>query len=239
LGEGGTADSSASGGALSGTGAAAAGEGADCSSAGQTPSTCGGSATGGTSAGEAGAAGAAPADACDGKCSLDEQCVNARCISQSGCNDGTREGFVDRVFFPAIAGCHASWSMSSMRAPKTGERCGKGLRACQVPADACGKGWHVCAAPPYGPADVSAKVTADDCLAQNGSFAAAVGDVQCEPCTPSGDGAACCGTTCVQQNGDCIYPDKTAWFGVISNHKNTCAEIESFNPLGGVLCCRD
>jgi hypothetical protein len=155
----------------------------------------------------------------------------------SGCSDGTREGFTAPGAYPAIAGCGANWPMGSLRAPKTGVPCGHGLGTCATPADACGTGWHVCATPPYGPTDVSARATAAECLAQPGSFAIAVGDQRCDPCTVDGDGAACCGNGCVQQNGSCIYPNMTAWVGVIGGHKNVCTAIESNGR--GVLCCLD
>ncbi len=71
-----------------------------------------------------------------------------------GCADGTREGFVDAVEFPAIAGCAASWDGTpSLRAPGTGGSCGYSVDAagtrtseakCQAPRDACATGWHIC-----------------------------------------------------------------------------------------------
>lgn len=159
-------------------------------------------------------------------------------VSDIGCSDGTREGFVDRAKFPTIAGCEAVWPESSMRSLKGGVACGNSLRSCAVPADACAVGWHVCAAPPYGPADVSSKITITDCLAQTGEFAMAVGDQQCDPCDVTGYGAACCGTICVQQNGSCVFPGQTAWFGVIDGHDNLCSDIIANHLSQGVMCCR-
>jgi hypothetical protein len=159
-------------------------------------------------------------------------------VSDIGCSDGTREGFVDRVTFPTIAGCGAVWPESSMRSPKNGAPCGNSLGSCAVPANACAVGWHVCGTPPYGPADVSSKISAAQCVAQTGEFAMAVGDQQCEPCDITGNGAACCGTICVQQNGSCVFPSQTPWFGVIDGHDNLCSDIIADHLSQGVLCCR-
>jgi hypothetical protein len=43
----------------------------------------------------------------------------------------------------------------------------------------------------------------------------------------------------VQQNGNCIYPGMTAWFGVYNGYKNVCGAIESDLVQRGVMCCRD
>lgn len=172
-------------------------------------------------------------------CTADELCQAGKCVSTSGCSDGSREGFAVAGAYLSIAGCAARWPLGSMRTPKTGAACGVGLADCAVPADACGKGWHVCAAPPYGPAELKARASAAECLAQPGAYAAAVGDQSCEPCSLDGAGAACCGRECVQQNGSCIYPEMTAWFGVINGHTNLCADIESTVSTRGVLCCLD
>ena len=171
-------------------------------------------------------------------CAEDEACEAGACVSLSGCSDGTREGFLPASRWPHLAGCTAKWPRSSLRAPKTGAVCGFELGECQVPADACGKGWHVCAMPPFGPAEVSEQATAEECAAQPGAFVAAVGDQMCEPCSEQGSGAACCGARCVQQNGSCIYPGMTAWFGVYNNHINRCGDIESNLVQRGILCCR-
>ena len=172
-------------------------------------------------------------------CTADELCQAGKCISTSGCSDGSREGFAVAGAYLSIAGCAARWPLGSMRALKTGVRCGVGLSDCAVPADACGLGWHVCAAPPYGPGEVKARASAVECLAQPGAYAAAVGDQACDPCSIDGAGAACCGRDCVQQNGSCIYPEMTAWFGVINGHTNLCGDIESTISTRGVLCCLD
>lgn len=193
-----------------------------------------GEATGGQ-AGAGGAGGEAPSSGCVG----DFRDVGGKCVSISGCSDGTREGFAPASTWPNIAGCTATWPRSSLRAPKTGASCGFERGACPAPADACGEGWHVCALPPFGPTEVSAQLTAEQCAAQSGAYVAAVGDQHCEPCSDAGDGAACCGASCVQQNGSCIFPGMTAWFGVVNNYKNVCGAIESELAEHGVLCCGD
>lgn len=173
-------------------------------------------------------------------CGADEVCEKRACISVSGCSDGTREGFLPVSTWPRIAGCTAYWQVGSLRAAKTGVACGYESDECAVPADACGPGWHVCASPEYGPTEISSQATQEECAAQPGAFAAAVGDQHCEPCGELGtnDGAACCGARCVQQWGNCIYPGLTAWFGVIDGYKNVCGAIESYYDQQGVLCCR-
>jgi len=139
--------------------------------------------------------------------------------------------------WPNIAGCTAKWPRSSLRAAKTGQACGYEREVCDVPANACGNGWHVCAIPPFGPTEVSDQATQKECAAQPGAFVAAVGDQFCEPCSAEGAGAACCGERCLQQNGNCIYPGMTAWFGVVNSYVNVCGAIESNLVQRGVLCC--
>lgn len=160
-------------------------------------------------------------------------------ISANGCSDGTREGLEDTSRFPLIAACGATWPASSLRTSPTGTPCGNSLGECIVPADACGPGWHICARPPYGPSDVSSKVNLSQCMSLSGEFAFAVDAFACEPCSASGFGAACCGDPCVQQNGHCVFPNQTAWFGILDDHYNLCSDIVASYPgFQGVLCCR-
>jgi hypothetical protein len=171
-------------------------------------------------------------------CTADEMCEHATRISVSGCSDGAREAFLPVATWPRIAGCTAWWALASMRDAKTGVACGFEGDQCAVPADACGAGWHVCGSPLYGPTEISSQATAEECAAQPGAFAAALGDQHCEPCSEEGDGAACCGSECVPQKGNCIYPGATSWFGVLYDHTNLCGAIESYDVRQGVLCCR-
>lgn len=201
-----------------------------------------------------------PADrlACDGQCidpSNDPKhcggclpcsraglfCQEKQCVDV-GCSDGTRESFKDVGKFPAIAGCAATWPNASMLAARKIERCGNSAGGCVVPADACATGWHVCGNANDIAADLTSRVGLQDCLAQPGSFAAALGDIACRPCTDQNSaGAVCCGSKCVQQNGNCAWPGQTPWFGVRDGTRQVCGRIE--NPTVsveiGVLCCRD
>jgi hypothetical protein len=64
----------------------------------------------------------------------------------------------------------------------------------------------------------------------------------CEDCSSAtASGSICCGAGCVQQNADCLWPNETAWFGVVNDVINLCTGTE--NPQlyvsVGVLCCRD
>lgn len=212
------------------------GEGGQLASAGGAGATERGE---GGAGGEGGAARAGAGGETSSPCDGDSRDDGGACVSVSGCSDGTREGFLPIEEWPRIAGCTAKWPRASLRAAKTGARCGFETEACAVPADACGEGWHVCAQPPYGPAEISEQATAEQCAEQPGAYVAAVGDQFCEPCSDVGDGAACCGERCVQQNGSCIYPGQTAWFGVHEGYKNVCGAIESDLVQRGVLCCRD
>jgi hypothetical protein len=173
-------------------------------------------------------------------CDPGDECVERNCLSGSGCSDNTREGFPDRVTFPTIAGCSAAWPMASMRAPRVQSACGNSLRMCNVPAEACALGWHVCGS--TGPADVTTRVTSTQCNTTPGRWAGALGDISCEDCSSAtASGSICCGAGCVQQNADCLWPNETAWFGVVNDVINLCTGTE--NPQlyvsVGVLCCRD
>jgi hypothetical protein len=159
-----------------------------------------------------------------------------------GCSDDTRDGFLNAAAFPRIAGCLGDWNEGSMRAPKTGVACGnKLLMRCTVPADLCAPAWHVCGTPPYGPIDISAKITNAQCTGETtGSFVAALGDLECDPCSLTGFGAVCCGNPCVQQNGSCVWANATPWVGVIGGHRNLCSDIINTYPTTmGALCCMD
>lgn len=205
--------------------------------------TAGGASGAGASAGgdasDEGGSGGSGGEPVVSPCQGDLREEKGVCVSISGCSDGAREGFLPVADWPEIAGCTAKWPRASLRAPKTGTPCGFESETCTVPADACGQGFHVCAAPPFDPSEISEQATAEECAAQPGAFVAAVGDQHCEPCSDVGDGAACCGDRCVQQNGNCIYPGQTAWFGVYNGYKNVCGAIESELVQRGVLCCKN
>jgi hypothetical protein len=178
---------------------------------------------------------------CDQPCTANETCLDGACANVSGCSDGTREAFVDVHAFPTIAGCAAGWSLSSMAAAPTGQRCGNGLALpCLVPADACAAGWHVCGL--RGPRELSDRVTRAECVTPPGRFAAAISDHHCDECGNGfGYGAVCCGASCWVEGGTCVWPDATPWFGLDANrYIMACAAIH--NPLPdsqGALCCHD
>src|SRR4051794_28436870 len=66
-------------------------------------------------------------------------------VGAIGCGDGQREAFVDRVRFPTIAGCAATWAgQIDLRAARTGATCGDDIAMCAAASDACAIGWHLC-----------------------------------------------------------------------------------------------
>jgi hypothetical protein len=169
------------------------------------------------------------------------QCTWGACSVPNtvGCSDGTRDGF---LAVPGIAGCLGDWNEGSMRAPKTGTVCGNAITLrCPVPADLCAAGWHVCGTPPYEPTEISAQITNAQCTGETtGSFLAALGDQECEPCSSTGFGAVCCGSTCVQQNGSCVWTNATPWAGVVGTHADLCSDVYNTYPTTwGALCCLD
>eukprot|EP00162_Nutomonas_longa_P000010 comp10010_c0_seq1/m.11825 comp10010_c0_seq1/g.11825 ORF comp10010_c0_seq1/g.11825 comp10010_c0_seq1/m.11825 type:complete len:549 (+) comp10010_c0_seq1:94-1740(+) len=100
----------------------------------------------------------------------------------SGCQDGSREGFVDRNKSPNIAGCAAKWSNSLLQCPPGNIGSGNGLYACS----ACATGWHVCGWKADNPQtqleactsatgvdaeEVARHTCLDDCRSQPGFFA--------------------------------------------------------------------
>lgn len=165
-------------------------------------------------------------------------------VSADGCSDGSREAFTDLATYPSIAGCAAKWPLASMRAAPTesAAACGNSLGVdCIVPADACATGWHVCGTPPYGPLEISNKLTVDECDTQPGRFAMALADTECERCTDgvAGTGAACCGVDCVRSNKDCVFERRTSWFGWDpSGRIGVCGAAQSTGEGQGVMCCR-
>ena len=180
--------------------------------------------------------------ACGVTCGAGTFCSFRKCIAPSvGCSDGVRDAFADLGLYPGIAGCRGAYPSASLRAPKTGAACGEFSGSCAAPADLCATGWHICGVPPYGAADVSLRLTQSACDSVFGEYLAALGNEACEPCgTANGQGAACCGTLCIRQLGDCIWPHGTSWSGSIDNHVNTCGESRNdFPSYYGVLCCRD
>lgn len=179
-------------------------------------------------------------------------------VDPVGCSDGEREGFVDQIAFPRIAGCAATWSGTpSLRAPTLPMPCGDDLGACAAPAAACAIGWHLCGTS-GDPAELTSRITAAQCLDAGGapgtSFIAAM-----DHCAACDDGciassechyaatygcatttycaeAVCCGTMCGGMNmcRDGIYGMNTH-----TNRSNCGASLGSSADQTGVLCCAD
>jgi hypothetical protein len=82
------------------------------------------------------------------KCSTTGMC---RPLLQTGCADGTREGFRELDAFPEIAACNGAWSVPGLldtTAPTCARDAGNdgghpGGSSCSA-ADVCAEGWHVC-----------------------------------------------------------------------------------------------
>jgi hypothetical protein len=129
--------------------------------------------------------------------------------------------------------------MNTLLAPSTGRPCG-GESVCSVPADACSPGWHICGIGAYGPKDLSDRISSDQCRdAVDGEMVAALGDQSCD-CYRGGAGAICCGKKCIQQGGSCVWPNSTAWFGMVDGHVQSCGDIEmKWGGAYGVMCCKD
>jgi hypothetical protein len=154
------------------------------------------------------------------------------CDSAAGCRDGTREGLVDAISHPNIAGCAGQW---------TGRIDGPSAQAL------CGPGWSVCS-PAMNPAhrdtvravDFSAATDFPGCF----PFAAADDDGNCFECTgtqPSDDMAGM-GSGCPFQwasgFGSCLGSgrvDADCCFAYTTDH--ACSQKTS--PYTKVTCCRD
>lgn len=62
--------------------------------------------------------------------------------STVGCADGQCDALCNHS---SVRGCFANWAKPlSMRAPKTGNKCGDRAGYCDAPADACADGWEPC-----------------------------------------------------------------------------------------------
>ena len=167
----------------------------------------------------------------------------AQASGGDGCSDGNRDGFADAATYPRIAGCLGAWHEDSTRASKTGNACGNDLsQSCAAPADLCASHWHICGIPPYGPADLADKLTLAQCVGEKrGMFIAALGDQACEPCAAGGYDAVCCGASCLDAGGSCVWPNATRYLGVLDGHNNLCNDVinDKYPNAIGVLCCED
>jgi hypothetical protein len=170
-----------------------------------------------------------------------------------GCADGTREGFVDLVTYPTIAGCAATWTGThSLREARTTGTCG-GTVACTAPEDACAANWHVCARNGL-PSDLTSRINSTACLSAGGAsgtaFVAATSHCSSfgTPCvytTPYGCPASgtcsepvCCGPSCSSTNGckAAVYADPDTHIG--GTIDNGCGALLAAD-VNGVLCCHD
>ena len=186
---------------------------------------------------------------------LDARMLDARpdALDDSvGCADGSREAFADRMAYPTLAGCAATWSGSKdLRAAKTGTGCGNAVD-CAQPADACAANWHVCATS-GDPADITSRISAAACHVAggaNGTFVAATSHcttftTTCTysppyGCLVSGNCAepVCCGSTC-RANAGCkagVFADPDTW--IASDTLNGCGSLPA-SATTGVMCCHD
>jgi hypothetical protein len=167
-----------------------------------------------------------------------------------GCSDGQREGLLDPVLYPHIAGCLGSWTGGqSFRAATTGAACGDDIGPCAVPADICAPGWHVCGTS-GDPAELlrittsqceqaggGAYLTAVSyCLANAGVCTYAASKTDPYGCAASGtcSESVCCGAGC---NGYGVCTD-AVWTGrthAIADGDG-CGAAHA-RSAGGVLCC--
>lgn len=145
----------------------------------------------------------------------------------AGCADGTREGFVSRAMFPAIAGCAGTWTGEIAEA-----------------AVLCETGWHVC----RGDEPVFATTTYAQATAFTGCFGfdAAQDNYICRPdCSAAVDmgidsaaniDMAGAGAGCAYQfpgTGGCLSDGR---IDASENDGNGCSY---FAGLTGTVCCAD
>ena len=98
------------------------------------------------------------------KCVTGEACENAKCVpvlSEIGCSDGTREGFIDVATYPLIAACGGAWTIKGIHHNEPACKRASGNtgtnrdgKDCNV-EDLCAEGWHVC----LGRDDVKSRTT--------------------------------------------------------------------------------
>ncbi len=174
-----------------------------------------------------------------------------------GCADGQREGLVDHLASPRMAGCLGEWNGAlDLRATATGTPCGDditeadgGTLYCGAPADLCAAGWHLCGASgsvpeiaALGPTECenaggARYVTAiSHCQTQSGCEYDAGGTYSCFP-TGWCSEPVCCGQRCLSFG---VCPSGV-WTGATHIPVGTdqgCGHITA-RRAGGVLCCKD
>lgn len=171
----------------------------------------------------------------------------------AGCADGTREGFVDLVSFPAIAACDGYWAAPGVGAAaltdcsSTNDPSGSG---CSI-ANLCATGWHVCRS--QLDVSVSSPVGCDGAQFALGTFYAtqqsgpggdscgAAGNDDVFGCGPAGNPGI--GSDCVPLTGR--TPSVCAGFAPFACGNDTTMEARALVRTGvgaiggGALCCRD
>lgn len=193
---------------------------------------------------------------CGAGYTCDETSDACELTAQTGCADGTREGFVSETTFPYLAGCSGKWSVAGMS--KTGTNTAGAL---------CESGWHVC----LDEADVKANTPSSMTAAYACKYYAApsttsyvffatrqpsTGFGKCTSsgtndvfgCGNLGDPPASGGCTVFNKFGseDClglkVSGYSQAWYcgdngGTTDNSDELTTVYKTLTSLGGVLCC--
>lgn len=179
-------------------------------------------------------------------------------VPQVGCADGEREGFVDLIAFPRIAGCGATWAETpSLRASSLlAGPCGDDLGPCNVPAAACAPGWHLCGTS-GDPADLTSRITAAQCLDAGGvpgtAFIAALD--HCTSCDGGCTDISLCHYAATYECSQAMFCAEAVCCGTMCGGGNQCQDgifaspdtHTNLSPCGaslatdqtGVLCCAD
>lgn len=179
---------------------------------------------------------------------LDDDCNNGlfdEGCTISGCSDGTREGFVDAVAYPKIAGCSGGFAVPGVlgtTAPTCGFAAGNsgnnpGGIGCSA-ADLCAPGFHVC----KGSAEVASR-SPTGCVNAATSpglfFATRQSSTGCGLCALGNgvDPAVCNGCSCA---ANCAQTSLTAndlfGCGSIGASATSCGVLDRFsNNLCGAL----
>jgi hypothetical protein len=111
------------------------------------------------------------------------------CDTGNGCSDGTREGFIDEMTFPKIAGCQGGWSVGGMFASascglKSGNDSQNQNGAGCAAADLCSSNFHLCASQSEVAADLPTDKSCSDAIdVLNVFFASAQSGPGCTVCT--------------------------------------------------------
>jgi hypothetical protein len=176
--------------------------------------------------------------------------------TESGCADGTREGFVDVIVFQALAGCQGAWTIAGLRpvpAPQCELRAGndganRPGTGCTA-SDLCAPGWAPCATH----LDVHLRIAdraCSDATTTAGVFFAtgqsgpgggtcnADGTNDVFGCGTMGDPTVVdCGPLDKGSDNECIDLVMGGWDCMAPDEIKTIHKADPFAG-GGVLCCR-